>query len=74
MPKRIQRTTMEPHSVWQGSFTLFSVDLQCHVLSDGRRIIEEDSMVDLLEAMKAPVEGHSDAVKLAEFCTWLTRR
>ena len=64
----------EPHSVWQGSFHLFGVELQCHVLSDGQRIIEEDSMVDLLEAMKAPVDGHSDAVKLAGFCKWLKER
>ena len=62
---------MEIHSVWQGSFILFGVELQCHVLSNGQRIIEEDSMVDLLEAMEAPLENNSDGSELTELCDWL---
>ncbi len=38
-------------SAWQGTFQLFGVDVHCHVLSDGRRIIEANSMNALLEAM-----------------------
>ena len=64
---------MEPHSVWQGSYSLFGVDVKCHVLSNGKRIIEEDSMVDLLEALEVPLEDTSDGADLAEFCKWLTR-
>jgi len=36
-------------SVWQGSFRIFGVEIKCHVLSDGRRIIEADSMAALLD-------------------------
>ena len=62
---------MEIHSVWQGSFILFGVELKCHVLSNGQRIIEEDSMVDLLEAMEAPLADNSDGAELSELCDWL---
>jgi hypothetical protein len=40
-----------PTSIWQGSFRLFGVDVRCHVLSDGQRVIEADSMEELFEAM-----------------------
>jgi hypothetical protein len=40
-----------PLAVWSGSFRLFGVDVQCHRLSDGRNIIEEESMGRLLDAM-----------------------
>ena len=41
------------------------------MLSDGKRIIEEDSVVALFEAMQAPLEDTSDGAELAEFCKWL---
>jgi hypothetical protein len=40
-----------PHAVWSGTFQLFGVDVHCHVLDNGQRVIDEDSMVALLEAM-----------------------
>lgn len=40
-----------PTAVWSGSFRLFGVDVKCHTLSDGRRIIEVESMARLFEAM-----------------------
>lgn len=40
-----------PKSVWQGSFTIFGVELKCHVLDTGQRVIEADSMHALMEAM-----------------------
>lgn len=33
-----------PHSVWQGSFFIGGIEIKCHVLSDGQRIIEAESM------------------------------
>ena len=42
-----------PTSVWHGSFRLFGVDVKCHVLDTGERVIEGDSMADLLEAMQS---------------------
>lgn len=40
-----------PTPTWSGSFRLYGVDVKCHTLSDGRRIIEADSLAALLEAM-----------------------
>jgi hypothetical protein len=37
-----------PVAVWTGEFTLFGVTLRCHVLDDGRRIIDADDIAELL--------------------------
>jgi hypothetical protein len=55
-------------SVWSGTFRIFGVDLKCHVLSDGRRIIEADSMADLMEAMEAP--GGKELGDIEAFHRW----
>lgn len=57
-----------PESVWEGTFRVYGVDVRCHVLSDGRRIIESDSMNALLEAMEAKSTG--DPGDLAAFDRW----
>lgn len=38
-----------PGTVWSGTFTICGVELKCHTLADGTRIIEEDSMRDFFE-------------------------
>ena len=43
-----------PRPVWSGSFHVFGVEVKCHCLDDGQRIIEADSMARLLEAMASP--------------------
>jgi hypothetical protein len=40
-----------PESIWQGTFNVFGVDVVCHVLNDGRRIIEAESMAKMFTAM-----------------------
>lgn len=61
-----EKTTL-PHAVWSGSFHIFGVEVKCHTLSDGQRIIEADSMHKLLEAMgDGPVVQHD----LEEFAKW----
>jgi hypothetical protein len=40
-----------PESIWQGTFNVFGVDVVCHVLNDGRRIIEAESMAKMFAAM-----------------------
>lgn len=40
-----------PQSIGSGSFTLFGVEIKCHVLNDGQRIIEAESMENLFETM-----------------------
>ena len=58
----------ELKSIWSGSFNLFGVDVKCHTLDDGQRIIEADSLEALLDAVAQPdicFEGD-----LAEFQRW----
>ncbi len=60
--------TPDLQSVWQVSFRIFGVDLRCHVLSNGQRIIEADSMAELMEVMKAP-KGR-DIGNIEDFYRW----
>ena len=68
-------TTEEPlTSVWQGTFKLFGVDVTCHVLSDGRRIIEADSVARMFAA-QADI-GHEPVTpdgerEMTAFGNWL---
>ena len=59
-------------SVWSGSFRLFGVDVKCHVLSNGQRIIEEDSMEELLRAMSDgdDLATNGDAREIERFARW----
>jgi hypothetical protein len=57
-----------PHSVWTGSFHVLGVEMKCHVLSDGSRIIESDSVQKLLDAMASP--GELEEGDLAAFSRW----
>lgn len=58
-----------PSSIWQGSFNIFGVEVRCHVLSDGRRIVEAESFNALLLAMASDsVEEDHDAINA--FATW----
>jgi hypothetical protein len=47
-----------PYPVWSGSFRLLGVELKCHTLSNGQRIIEAESMHTLLK-MLGDETGHS---------------
>ena len=62
-----------PKAVWNGTFRVFGVDLACHVLSDGQRIIEEESFKRLMAAMHdVGMAGlaHKDAGDLSAFSRW----
>lgn len=63
--------TSELHSIWQGTFQLFGVDIRCHVLSDGQRIIEAESMRELLVAMSKEGNGGDVTESLGTFMEWL---
>lgn len=56
-----------PIAVWSGSLRLFGVDVQCHRLSDGTNIIEEESMARLLDAMAAGSLDVGDVEAFARF-------
>lgn len=55
-------------SVWEGTLRLFGVDVKCHVLEDGTRIIEEESLITLLKAMEKP--GPINQHEIEEFVKW----
>jgi len=60
-------------SVWQGSFRIFGVEVKCHVLSDGRRIIEADSMAALLDAWgdPKPIANEGELIgEVERFARW----
>ena len=56
-----------PIAVWSGSFRLFGVKVKCHRLSDGRNIIEEESLIRVLEAMKSGSLDPGDLEKFTKF-------
>lgn len=63
-----------PHAVWSGSFNIFGVDVKCHVLSDGERVIEAESMEAVLKAMAAPdpaMNTREQAVNLDRIARWI---
>jgi len=62
-----------PESVWSGTFRLCGVDLKCHSLDDGRRIIERDSLERLMTALDSgSAIGPDDAATFAAFNAWRT--
>ncbi len=44
-----------PVTIWSGSFRLFGVEVKCHTLSNGQRVIEADSVEELFEVMGDPM-------------------
>lgn len=60
-----------PTAIWSGTFRLFGVDVRCHTLDDGQRIIEAHSMAELLTAMA----GGADAGDgIGDFFRWQSSR
>ncbi len=58
-----------PKSVWSGSFNVFGVELKCHVLDNGQRVIEADSMADFLNGV-ADADVPAEDPNLDEFVRW----
>ena len=57
-----------PVAVWAGTFHLFGVEVRCATLSDGRRVIEDDSMHELMRTLgmtDAPIGD--DALRFARW-------
>jgi hypothetical protein len=51
-----------PVSVWSGTFRIWGIDLKCHVLSNGQRIIEQRSFIQFMESLAngAPIADEDD--------------
>lgn len=56
-----------PIAVWSGTFRLFGVEVRCHRLSDGRNIIEEESMATLLRALESGTLDIGDIEEFSRF-------
>lgn len=57
-----------PTTTWSGTFTVFGVELKCHVLSNGQRVVEADSMHALMDRMEASGGAQDD--RMEEFAKW----
>jgi len=56
-------------SVWQGSFMLGNCEMRCHMLSDGTRIIEEESLANFFMGEVANTDKFYE--QLLEFAKWM---
>lgn len=63
-----------PTPIWSGSFRLLGIEIKCHTLSDGHRIIEAESFhafLDLLNGCGVDVEHQAaDDEGVAAFARW----
>jgi hypothetical protein len=55
-----------PTPVWSGTFTIWGVELHCHVLDNGQRIIEAADVERLFTAPR----GSADDPDLLAFVRW----
>ena len=46
-----------PTAVWSGTFSIFGVELRCHTLSNGERVIDVDSVHAFTKALEAERES-----------------
>jgi len=59
-------------AVRSASFRLFGVDVLCHVLEDGRRVIAEESVHALFAAMAGDKAADvADDAEVAAFARWM---
>ena len=58
-----------PKSIWTGTFHVFGVDVVCHVLDDGSRVVETESVERLLSASDNPVLFDNSE---SDFAAWLS--
>lgn len=63
---------MLPRVVWSGSFRIWDIEIRCHTLSDGERVIEEESMRRLIALFESDAPMRSDAVgdDILAFSRW----
>jgi hypothetical protein len=56
-----------PTAVWSGTFRIWDIDLKCHVLSNGQRIIEKESFEAFMAALADGVPVADDTDLMAFF-------
>ncbi len=57
-----------PKAIWEGTFIVLGVKVKCHVLDDGQRIVEAESMEKLFAAMTNP--KHHQMGDFSNFLAW----
>jgi hypothetical protein len=60
--------TEELSAVCTGVFHIFGIDVHCHVLNNGQRMIEAESLTRLTEAMESPEERELGEIE--QFHRW----
>ena len=61
-----------PAAVWSGTFTVFGVELKCHVLETGERIIEAESLNRFLAAFgDGTIDPNRDDPDEERFYRWM---
>ena len=61
--------TDTPKSVWSGTFNVFGVELKCHVLDNGQRVIERDSVAAFMNGLADMVDPADDP-NIEDFMRW----
>jgi hypothetical protein len=58
-----------PVSIWSGSFSVCGIELRCHVLDTGERVIEGESLENFMAALE---DGALDSTQgdLTAFLRW----
>mgnify|MGYP001616957005 CR=1 FL=1 len=61
-----------PTAVWSGSFKLLGVEIKCHTLSDGQRIVEAESVDAFVRALRdsGVLDDPQDHPDLEAFARW----
>lgn len=63
-----------PHAIWSGSFHVYGVEVKCHTLSNGERIIEKESFENLMAAMGATSTIDEMGEDVQAFAQWKSGR
>lgn len=64
-----------PQAVWSGSFRVFGIDVHCHLLDNGQRVIDADSVHRLFAAMETfECSSPEHTAQIAAFAAWAQKR
>jgi hypothetical protein len=60
-----------PVAVWSGEFKVGDVVMRCHVLSDGRRVIDSESVHEFFSRAAAEAAAGRMVDGMSDFVRWL---
>lgn len=56
-----------PKAVWSGTFKVFGVDVRCHVLDDGRRIVDPEDVAKIFDPDRTDAAEPEELVAMSEW-------